>query len=127
VHLQTSLVQSFVLLFKNFEEVVQIITLKRFGGAPHYNQLALLSRQDPQTAQRGTDVVSPRSDPSPVNPRSSVDGGEVRGSILVLLGEIQTPLEAVDGCREMCRNPDECREMCRNPDHYKPIKLAWFD
>jgi hypothetical protein len=43
VHLQISLVQSFVLLFKNFEELVQIITLKRFGGAPHYNQLAPLS------------------------------------------------------------------------------------
>jgi hypothetical protein len=25
-----------------FEEVVQIIALKRFGGAPHYNQLAPL-------------------------------------------------------------------------------------
>jgi hypothetical protein len=43
VHLQTSLVQSFVLLFQNFEEVVQIIALKRFGGAPHYNQLAPLA------------------------------------------------------------------------------------
>jgi hypothetical protein len=42
VHLQTSLVQSFVLLFQNFEEVVQIIALKRFGCAPHYNQLAPL-------------------------------------------------------------------------------------
>jgi hypothetical protein len=42
VHLQTSLVQSFVLLFQKFEEVVQIIALKRFGGAPHYNQLAPL-------------------------------------------------------------------------------------
>jgi hypothetical protein len=44
VHLQTSLVQSFVLLFQNFEEVVPIITLKRFGGAPHYNQLAPLQK-----------------------------------------------------------------------------------
>jgi hypothetical protein len=43
VHLQTFLVQSFVLLFQNFEEVVQIIALKRFGCAPHYNQLAPLS------------------------------------------------------------------------------------
>jgi hypothetical protein len=43
VHLQISLVQSFVLLFQNFEEVVQIIALKRFGGAPHYNQLAPLN------------------------------------------------------------------------------------
>jgi hypothetical protein len=42
VHLQTSLVQSFALLFQNFEKVVQIIALKRFGGAPHYNQLAPL-------------------------------------------------------------------------------------
>jgi hypothetical protein len=46
VHLQTSLVQSFVLLFQNFEEVVQIIALNRFGGAPHYNQLAPLARLD---------------------------------------------------------------------------------
>jgi hypothetical protein len=36
-HLQTSLVQSFVLLFQNFE---------RFGGAPHYNQLAPLPTCD---------------------------------------------------------------------------------
>jgi hypothetical protein len=35
VHLRTSLVQSFVLLFQNFEELVQIIALKRFGGAPN--------------------------------------------------------------------------------------------
>jgi hypothetical protein len=34
VHLPTSLVQLFVLLQLNFEEVVQIIELKRFGGAP---------------------------------------------------------------------------------------------
>jgi hypothetical protein len=40
VHLQTCLVQSFILLFQNFEEVVQIITLKMFEGALHYNQLA---------------------------------------------------------------------------------------
>jgi hypothetical protein len=40
MHLQTSLVQS----FGNFEETVQIIALKRFGGAPHYNQLAPLSK-----------------------------------------------------------------------------------
>jgi hypothetical protein len=43
VHLQTSLVQSFVLAFQNFEKVVQIIALKRFGGAPHHNQLAPLT------------------------------------------------------------------------------------
>jgi hypothetical protein len=35
VHLQTSLVQLFVLLLQKFEEVVQIIELKRFGGAPN--------------------------------------------------------------------------------------------
>jgi hypothetical protein len=34
VHLRTSLVQLFVLLQLNFEEVVQIIELKRFRGAP---------------------------------------------------------------------------------------------
>jgi hypothetical protein len=35
VHLRTSLVQLFVLLQLNFEEVVQIIELRRFGGAPN--------------------------------------------------------------------------------------------
>jgi hypothetical protein len=34
VHLRTSLVQLFALLQFNFEEVVQIIELRRFGGAP---------------------------------------------------------------------------------------------
>jgi hypothetical protein len=33
VHLRTSLVQLFVLLLQNFEKVVQMIELKRFGGA----------------------------------------------------------------------------------------------
>jgi hypothetical protein len=31
------------LLFQKFEEVVQIIALKWFGGAPHYNQVAPLN------------------------------------------------------------------------------------
>jgi hypothetical protein len=35
MHLRTSLVQLFVLLQLNFEEVVQIIELRRFGGAPN--------------------------------------------------------------------------------------------
>jgi hypothetical protein len=35
VHLWTSLVQLFVLLLQNFEKVVQMIELKRFGGAPN--------------------------------------------------------------------------------------------
>jgi hypothetical protein len=35
VHLRTSLVQLFVLLQLNFEEIVQIIELRRFGGAPN--------------------------------------------------------------------------------------------
>jgi hypothetical protein len=35
VHLRTSLVQSFVLLLQSFEKVVQMIELKRFGGAPN--------------------------------------------------------------------------------------------
>jgi hypothetical protein len=35
VHLQTSLVQLFALLLQNFEKVVQMIELKRFGGAPN--------------------------------------------------------------------------------------------
>jgi hypothetical protein len=34
VHLRTFLVQLFVLL-QNFEKVVQMIELKRFGGAPN--------------------------------------------------------------------------------------------
>jgi hypothetical protein len=42
VHLRTSLVQLFVLLLQNWAEVVQIIELKRFGGAPHYIQFAPL-------------------------------------------------------------------------------------
>jgi hypothetical protein len=35
VHLRTSLVQLFVLLLQNFEKLVQMIELKRFGGAPN--------------------------------------------------------------------------------------------
>jgi hypothetical protein len=35
VHLRTSLVQLFALLQLNFKEVVQIIELRRFGGAPN--------------------------------------------------------------------------------------------
>jgi hypothetical protein len=35
VHPRTSLVQLFVLLLQNFEKVVQMIELKRFGGAPN--------------------------------------------------------------------------------------------
>jgi hypothetical protein len=35
LHLRTSLVQLFVLHFQNFEKVVQMIELKRFGGAPN--------------------------------------------------------------------------------------------
>jgi hypothetical protein len=35
VHLRTSLVQLFVLLFQNFKKVVQMIELNRFGGAPN--------------------------------------------------------------------------------------------
>jgi hypothetical protein len=44
VHLQTSLVQAFV-LFQNL--VVQIITLTRFRVAPHCNQLAPLASRTP--------------------------------------------------------------------------------
>jgi hypothetical protein len=44
-YLRTSLVQLFVLLQLNFEEVVQIIELRRFGGAPNgYPFAALLLR-----------------------------------------------------------------------------------
>jgi hypothetical protein len=35
VHLRTSLVQLFALLRLNFEEIVQIIELRRFGGSPN--------------------------------------------------------------------------------------------
>jgi hypothetical protein len=45
VHLRTSLVQLFVLLQLNFEEVVQIIELKRFGGAPKGYPFAALMHQ----------------------------------------------------------------------------------
>jgi hypothetical protein len=43
VHLRTSLVQLFVLLQLNFEEVVQIIELRRFGGAPNGYPFAALA------------------------------------------------------------------------------------
>jgi hypothetical protein len=42
VQLRTSLVQLFVLLQLNFEEVVQIIELRRFGGAPNGYPFAAL-------------------------------------------------------------------------------------
>jgi hypothetical protein len=47
VHLRTSLVQSFVLLLQNFEEVVQMIELKRLGGAPNGYPFAPLSENPP--------------------------------------------------------------------------------
>jgi hypothetical protein len=44
VHLRTSLVQLFVLFQLDFEEVVQIIELRRFGGTPNgYPFAALVS------------------------------------------------------------------------------------
>jgi hypothetical protein len=42
VHLRTSLVQLSVLLQLNFEEVVQIIELRRFGGVPNGYPFAAL-------------------------------------------------------------------------------------
>jgi hypothetical protein len=42
VHLRTSLVQVFALLQLNFEEVVQIIELMRFGGVPNGYPFAAL-------------------------------------------------------------------------------------
>jgi hypothetical protein len=42
VHLRTSLVQLVALLQLNFEEVVQIIELRRFGGAPNGYPFAAL-------------------------------------------------------------------------------------
>jgi hypothetical protein len=44
VHPRTSLVQSFVLLLQNFEEVVQMIELKRFGGFEEVVQMIELKR-----------------------------------------------------------------------------------
>jgi hypothetical protein len=43
VHFQTSLVQLFALLQLNFEEVIQIIELMRFGGAPNGYPFAALT------------------------------------------------------------------------------------
>jgi hypothetical protein len=42
VHLRTFLVQLFVLVQLNFEEVVQIIELRRFGGASNGYPFAAL-------------------------------------------------------------------------------------
>jgi hypothetical protein len=42
VHLRTSLVKLFALLQLNFEEVVQIIKLRRFAGAPNGYRFAAL-------------------------------------------------------------------------------------
>jgi hypothetical protein len=47
VHLRTSLVQLFVLVQLNFEEVVQIIELRRFGGAPNGYPFAGLGPPQP--------------------------------------------------------------------------------
>jgi hypothetical protein len=47
VHLRTSLVQLFALLHLNFEEVVQIIELRRFGGAPNGYLFAALVHHTP--------------------------------------------------------------------------------
>jgi hypothetical protein len=54
VHLRTSLVQLFVLLFQNFEKVVQMIELKRFGGSPNGYPFAPL-----QSAGNGRTEVKP--------------------------------------------------------------------
>jgi hypothetical protein len=47
VHLRTSLVQLFALLQLNFEEVVQIIELRRFGSAPNGYPFAALGSCSP--------------------------------------------------------------------------------
>jgi hypothetical protein len=46
VHLQTFLVQLFALFQLNFEEVVQIIELRRFEGAPNGYPFAALQEDD---------------------------------------------------------------------------------
>jgi hypothetical protein len=55
VHIRTSLVRLFVLLQLNFEEVVQIIELRRFGGAPNgYPFAALRGRVSTGRRRRGS-------------------------------------------------------------------------
>jgi hypothetical protein len=44
VHIRTSLVQLSVLLQLNFEKIVQIIELRRFGGAPKGYPFAALQK-----------------------------------------------------------------------------------
>jgi hypothetical protein len=57
MHLRTSLVQLFALLQLNFEEVVQIIELRRFGGAPNGYLFAALDKSLPNIKVR---IVSAR-------------------------------------------------------------------
>jgi hypothetical protein len=58
VHLRTSLVQLFALLQLNFEEVVQIIELRRFGGAPNGYPFAALKEMKGGTSSPSTFFVS---------------------------------------------------------------------
>jgi hypothetical protein len=51
VHLRTSLVQLFALLQLNFDEVVQIIELRRFGGAPNGYPFAALVKTMPPVGE----------------------------------------------------------------------------
>jgi hypothetical protein len=59
VHLRTSLVQLFVLLLQNFEKRVQIIELKRFGGAPNGYPFAPLT---PTVGRNDHETILLRSD-----------------------------------------------------------------
>jgi hypothetical protein len=59
VHLRTSLVQLFALLQLNFEEVVQIIELRRFGGAPNGYPFAVLPMSNfPSRTHTASESVS---------------------------------------------------------------------
>jgi hypothetical protein len=51
VHLPTSKVQSSILFLQNFEKVVKMIKLKRFGGAPNGYPFAPLRGEHVVAAQ----------------------------------------------------------------------------
>jgi hypothetical protein len=60
-HLRTSLVQLFVLLFQNFEKLVQITELKRFGGAPNGYPFAPLVDYCIRIASCGLEYLTEKS------------------------------------------------------------------
>jgi hypothetical protein len=62
VHIRTSLVQLFILLQLNFEQVVQIIELRRFGGAPNGYPFAALDLIEAAVWFRRTTAYAPIKD-----------------------------------------------------------------